>query len=183
MNLLAKSRCLVAALVLLSSLGRMRGQDVIIPPLAQKHPTDTSLKFMWLQHRSDFEKLIKMSNEDKHVVRIASDFTWLDTDVSWPRQNIGFTKERWDAYRGLFKKLDIPYGIERSARYPSATFFISSSVGLLVNGSSKGYAYSTLPLSPTRQSLDNISLAGLSGDVTFFRPVGANWYLFIEFDQ
>ena len=43
------------------------------------HPSDSALEKLFYRHEGDFNKLIMMSNEDASVVRIAFDFTWLDT--------------------------------------------------------------------------------------------------------
>src|SRR3989442_4664550 len=32
-----------------------------------------------------FRSLITMTDQDRHVTRIARDFTWLDSTVAWPR--------------------------------------------------------------------------------------------------
>ncbi len=70
------------------------------------HPSDQSLTKIFFAHEADFGKLVNMSNEDSHVVRIASDFTWLDNNAGWPRPDseLGFSKQRWDEYRSLFSK-------------------------------------------------------------------------------
>jgi hypothetical protein len=145
------------------------------------HPSDGELKANFSQQQSGFENLLKMSKEDTRVVRIAPDFTWLDTDVSWPRKEIGFSEERWKIYRELFWKLKIPDGISHRVQYPSAVFFLASSVGIFNNGSSKGYVYSTDPLSPVRQSLDGIPQTG--ADAIFFELTSPNWYIFFEEDH
>lgn len=144
---------------------------------AHSDPPDETLRLAFLQHRQSFVKLVKMCNEDRHVIDIAADFTRLDTDFSWPRENIGFSEGRWNTYRTLFRKLGI-YDAYRSEDYPAAIFFVSRSKGLIVNGSSKGYVYSLRPLLPIRESLDNISPEG----PIFFRPIAANWYLFVDFE-
>jgi|SRR5207253_7033743 len=77
--------------------------------VALQHPTDNVLLDNFRAHEEDFNTLIKMANEDSHVVRIASDFTWLDSNYNWPRPEAepGFSKERWEKYRSLFKVLQL----------------------------------------------------------------------------
>jgi len=150
---------------------------------AKEHPSDAQLKQKFADQRGDFEKLVRMSDEDKHVIRIASDFTALDTDVSWPRENIGFSPERWNAYRVLFRKLGISGGISRRADYPSCSscvFFLVSGIGIVPSGSDKGFVYSSQPLSPVRNSLDHFRSKESNQDIFTFEPIAPNWYLFLE---
>lgn len=141
---------------------------------------DTSLKFEFFRHRSQFEQLRKMADEDRSVIRIAMDFTWLASDSSWPRKNIGFSERRWEAYKRLFHTLGIEGGIERSQDYPFAILFIAESSGTILNEWTKGYIYSARPLSPVRHSLDDISASSVTGHSIFFEPIAENWYLFVE---
>ncbi len=145
------------------------------------HPSDDEMRANFLQHRSDFETLLKMADDDKHVVRIDPDFTSLDTDSSWPRTDIGFSEERWKTYREMFWKLKIPDGIIRRGDYPSAVFFQASSRGIFNNGSAKGYVYSIYSLSPMRRSLDDIPRT--STDAIYFEAIAPNWYIFFENEQ
>jgi hypothetical protein len=77
------------------------------------HSSDQYLEKIFLAHETDFNRLVEMSNEDLHVVRIAPDFTWLDKNASWPRpeSELGFSNQRWDEYRSLFAKLGLKSGI------------------------------------------------------------------------
>jgi hypothetical protein len=147
---------------------------------AKEHPSDAQLKREFAQRRGDFEKLVKMSDEDKHVIRIASDFTWLDTDASWPRNNVGFSPERWNAYRSLFGKLGISHGLSRREDYPSSVFFLVSGIGIVPSGSGKGFVYSGQPLFPIRDSLDHFRPKDSNKDIFTFELIAPNWYLFLE---
>ena len=147
---------------------------------AKEHPADAQMKREFVQQRQDYEKLIQMSNEDKHVVRIAMTFTWLDTDASWPRDNVGFSTERWNAYRSLFRKLGISDGLSKREDFPSCIFFLVSGIGIVPSSSSKGFVYSPRPLSPTRDSLDDFRSKVSAQDIFTFEPIAPNWYLFLE---
>src|SRR5436190_3345893 len=71
---------------------------------SHEHPSDASLVRNFQKHEESFNKLVRMSNEDSQVIRIAYDFTRLETNWAWPRpeSKIGFSKERWNDYRRLF---------------------------------------------------------------------------------
>src|SRR6476469_5638928 len=79
------------------------------------HPSDLALVTSFREHEPDFQRLVSMSNEDHHVVRIAGDFNWLDDDHSFPRTRPerGLSNERWDAYRSIFQELGLKCGLTR----------------------------------------------------------------------
>lgn len=143
----------------------------------QVHPTDAELRRRFSAHRGEFEKLVKMAGEDQHVVRIASNFTWLDTDASWPRSNVGLSIEKWDAYRALFRTLKISGGIARQLDYPSSIFFLISGLGIVTSSSDKGIVYSPQSLSPTRNTLDDLEPTRRA---IYFERISPNWYIFVD---
>src|ERR1043166_9895004 len=91
------------------------------------HPSDQYLERVFAANQPEFEKLISMANEDSHVVRIASDFTWLDTSAAWPRpeSGLGFSNQRWDEYRRLFSTLGLTSVRENEP--PAFVLFLRSS--------------------------------------------------------
>lgn len=139
------------------------------------------------QHADEFEKLLKMAQQDSHMNRIAPDFTWLDTSSKWPREDIGFTNARWDEYRSLFKNLSLTDGIVRTQDFPEALFFLARSNGLCTGGSGAGYVYSPAPLilisaSPL-EALDAEARKNPSRHYAYvFKPLKTNWYTFYEMD-
>jgi hypothetical protein len=146
-------------------------------------PSDAALQKKFFRNESQFNKLAQMSNEDWHVARITSGFTWLDTDASWPRSNIGFSPQRWNQYRELFSQLGISGGLSRRVDYPGTIFLIDCGSGVL-DGTDKGYAYSLRPLSPVVQSLDHVppNFYHAQGHAIAFKQVANNWYLYREED-
>src|SRR5258706_3463080 len=104
-----KMRTLQTCLILLVSLLLAGCHSV----LGDSHSSDAKLISNFQSHESEFDHLIQMAKEDPHVVRIASDFTWLDSDYHWPRPDsqIGFSKERWDEYRNMFSRLGVNAGL------------------------------------------------------------------------
>jgi hypothetical protein len=143
----------------------------------QAHPTDAQLKRKFTARRGDLEKLVKMADEDQHLVRIASNFTWLDTDASWPRNNIGMSPARWNAYRLLFEQFGIHGGISRRVDFPESVFFLVSGRGIVPSGSTKGIVYSLRQLSPIRESLDGLKPTDKG---LYFEKIDENWYLFVD---
>ena len=154
--------------------------------LGDSHSSDAALISNFQNHEKDFDRLIQMAKEDPHVVRIANDFTWLDSDYHWPRPDsqIGFSKERWDEYRAMFAKLGLGAGLAWSRE--GAIFLTASAKGLTISGSEKGYVYSLKPLSPTFDSLDNMHDEIRNGKVKpglpVYRKIKEDWYLYYEGD-
>jgi len=142
-------------------------------------PSDAQLESLFSSHEAEFNQLSVMAAQDQHLVRIASTFTWLDTDASWPRQNIGLSAARWNQYRELFESLGLRGGIVRSTDYPGVIFFQAYSFGLVTGGSYKGYAYSVSPLTPQLSSLDSVPVLS-KGPSIGFKQIRRNWYIYDE---
>jgi hypothetical protein len=141
----------------------------------------------FLRDAEGLDRLRAMAEQDAHLIRIAVDFTWLDTDSKWPRDNVGFSEARWSEYRSAFKKLSLSEGIVRTEDFPGAIFFITRVKGLCTGGSSAGYVYSTASLTPTAKSpqddLDAEARQNPSRHYAYvFKPLKANWYSFYQID-
>jgi len=169
-------------------------QDALLALVRASAPTqeqvedlaDTRLREDFLRNLSGLETLRAMAEEDSHVVRIAADFTWLDSTVAWPRPNLGFSNERWDSYKALFKKLSLPEGLVRDQDFPGAIFFIAESHGRCVGGLSAGYVYSPGPLSPDvdfpKEGLIAAIAKSTRQNAIVFQHLKDNWYAFYEAD-
>lgn len=148
------------------------------------HPSDATLEENFRKHRAGFNKLVDMSNADSKLVRIASDFTWLENNAAWPRpeSEIGFSEQRWNEYRQLFNELGLKHGLARREDIPGVLFFDVSATGMVTGGDAKGYAYSTEELSPLVNSLDHIDIEVKSLQPLYKRIEG-DWYLYYEWDD
>ncbi|HLL60566.1 MAG TPA: hypothetical protein VK338_02525 [Candidatus Nitrosocosmicus sp.] len=147
----------------------------------RSHPSDKQLIKRFYSNEKDFARLVTMSDEEKKVIRISTKFTRLEENWNWPREDIGFSQNRWNLYRALFKKLKINGGIKRENHdHDTVIYFIASSRGLAVSGSTKGYAYSKKNLTPLFSSLDNIkfSESGIA-----YKKLKDNWYLYYDYED
>lgn len=147
-------------------------------------PSDKALRARFFAHRTDFERLVTMANEDNRLTRIASDFTWLDNDVAWPRKDVGISEERWNDYRRLFQIVSATKGIAKGAN-PNRIIFPIMSQGLVPAGYEKGLVYSQTPLSPVLRSLDKKPPDELwdgpdHTHVLVYKPVEDHWYIYYE---
>jgi len=148
----------------------------------RSHPSDATLIQLFQKNESAFNKLVRMSNDDPHVIRIAYHFTRLDTNWAWPRPDsqLGFSKGRWDEYRALFNRLGLDSGISRETNMGSAVIFLTaSSKGMTLRRSSKGYAYSMQSLSPVFESLEKVPFDPKSRPQhgVAFKPIKEHRYL------
>jgi hypothetical protein len=148
---------------------------------------DPELQANFNRNAEAMDKLREMSEQDAHVIRIADDFTSLDSSTKWPRDDIGFSVARWNEYRSLFDKLSLPEGIVRTGDFPGAIFLIARAQGLCTGGSSAGYVYSTNALTPIvkspKKALDAEARKNPNRHYAYvFTPLKGNWYVFYEVD-
>jgi hypothetical protein len=145
-------------------------------------PSDAALQERFLRNEAEYVRLVQMSDQDRHVTVIKDTFTYLDTDASWPREDIGFRRERWDEYRGMFRKLGIEGGLSRRTDYPSTVFIVVYGRGGVLASSEKGFVYSQKPLSPIVQSLDVYppTVKGGTGHAIGFKALANSWYMYRE---
>jgi hypothetical protein len=155
-------------------------RDLVVADLRRPFPTDAELSKRLADHRREFEQLAAMAKGDKELLRIAPDFTWTTSSVAWPRPDsqLGFTLERWDEYRRLFRGLGLEAGVLRPYDHRDAVYLLVQTKGLVTGGSTKGYAYSDTPLEPRCDSLD----APLRGDGICFKPLDDKWYIYLQQD-
>ncbi len=140
------------------------------------HPSDGVLLENFARNEEGFERLVAMLREDRELSRVANN--WTDpTDPS----TIGVTPERIKTYRKLFEKVCIPEGSSygRDPRDGSEEFeFISSTYGLMVGGSWKGYVHLQKPPDPIVMDLDTYQPP--EGSFTAYRHIKGNWYLVLS---
>jgi hypothetical protein len=114
----------------------------------------------------------------------------LNDNWAWPRPpaTLGFSTSRWDEYRELFSRLDLPVGLERAEPQDGIYVYFPVSTKGLGNGhgSEKGYAYLEKEVQPLLDSLDDESVAAFYARkkpehrVTLYRRLKGNWYLYRE---
>lgn len=151
---------------------------------APRSGSDAALRSFFFTHRAEFDKLVAMAEKDGRVTRIAPDFTWLNDSVAWPRKDIGFSTARWNEYRDLFRRLNLPTGISKSIN-PTRIFCPVILEGSVPTGDEKGFVYSQAPLGPTLESLDERPPVKFwngpdRSHVLVYKPLEGHWYLYYE---
>jgi hypothetical protein len=138
-------------------------------------------------HRTNFEKLLKMITEDANV-RDVSEF---DVALSptgdkrpfnfeyWKEGDPGFSKIRWNEYKNLFNQLGSSeiYGLSKNdetlqIKASSADLRIDDYKGICI---SKGYIHS--PQKPFRvvESLNDLEFENQG---FYYKQIEGNWYLY-----
>jgi len=176
MRILVKVATPIVLLIALAALGYAGG-------LFRKMPSDSELRRRFFVQESAFAKLADMSNQDTRVTLIRSNFTYLATDASWPREDIGFSQDRWNQYRRLFHELSIDGGVTRRTDYPSSVFIDVYASGGVLGSSAKGYVFSKQPLGPVAQSLDAMPedlYKKNKGHAIVFESLAPDWYIYRE---
>ncbi len=145
----------------------------IILASCSKELAEDELRNQFNAHKTEMIQLKKMQLEDSHVITIAPTFTYLANNVSWPREDIGFSEDRWNKYRSLFNRSGVTNGIslqELPAKNDQILCFF-------VKHSSRGFAYTE---STPEQVKTKLSECVFNSDLTrCFIPLEKNWYITI----
>jgi len=158
---------------------------LVVAACRSSFQSDAALMFLFAQHRDEFQTLVKMANEDIHLIRITPSFTTLDDDNEWPRQNIGIPQKRWAEYKRLFSRVRTD-GITKPLDSPQRVEFPINEAGMAPAGSSKGLVYSSTPLTPVLPSLDVRPPDRYSDDkghTRVYRQIEDHWYIYFYFDE
>ena len=133
--------------------------------------SDAAMEENFWEHRTQFEQLARMSNEDTKMTRIAGEFTNLE-----PVFDRDFTEGRWDQYRRLFQNTGISRGLER---YEDGAihFYYWEHASFIYGWEERGYVYSEKTLQPAVDSLDEIP-ASVAGTPCIYRHITDNWYMY-----
>jgi len=135
-------------------------------------PSDETLRRRFQRDRSDFQTLIAMSDEDSTMWRI---------DFGWARpESPGLTQRRWEAYRVLFKKLDIDRGIQR--KKSGNVYLLAYSEGMFNRGMSKGYVYCRTKAQDADSDYEPCVEQKTSGwgEHYIYSRIGDGWYIYLH---
>ena len=149
------------------------------------HPlaADKKLTADFNKHRNNFEKLVKIANEDANVMSVSKNYVLLNDYKRWQNdQQEDFSFKRWSEYKEIFKLLGSPY-IHSISKDGDVIKISSASIGVSRIDDyesiviSKGYVYSLKEPSPLVDSLDGM---GFETNGTFYKRIDENWYLYFD---
>jgi hypothetical protein len=146
-----------------------------------KLTSDDELIKRFHDHRTNFEKIVQMMNEDTNVRSIYEGHVWLDDTHVWQTdEQKGFSTARWNQYKELFPQLGSP-NIHRISKKGDIIEIASGSVVVYDTDdpyekvvTSKGYAYSLNEPSPLVSSLDDPEMN------PSYKRIAGNWYLYFS---
>ena len=142
-------------------------------------PSDKSLERNFLLHREQFDRLLKMFDEDQYLVRVAPEFV-RPASGTWPsaKGQMPIDSERWNQYKYLFSICSLQGGVERGAR-PDDVFFLAWSRGLLDRASDKGFLYCPALArgGPTTACIKYIKQISPERKLRL-REIAEDWYIF-----
>lgn len=134
--------------------------------------SDVRLSRLLDENASDFNQILEMLSQDRHIQRIDFDFVTLDTGAFWKQGDPDFSQKRWEEYRVLFRKIGLQNGIGRQNGDSPVVFFYAMCRGSAITRDCKGYAYSEKALLPTKNDLDH-EAPGVT-----YKRLSDGWYLF-----
>ena len=133
---------------------------------------ETRLSDTFVKHADDFNNILALLSQDRHIQRIDLDFVTLDTGALWKEADPQFSKQRWEEYRVLFNRIGLQHGVGRQNDEFPVVFFYAQCAGTAITRDCEGYAYSQKALAPTKNDLNRLA-PGI-----FYKPLDGGWYMF-----
>lgn len=137
------------------------------------YPPDDLLERRFQENKADFEKLIKMFQEDSNLFQISLDKGALESFY----KKAQISEERLLEYKKILSKLGIEY-IERYEKRQDIFLRVWSSPSLFIGGKSKFYVYDEKEVKNTVDSLDEIYRSGQEANE--MKKIKGNWYLYLD---
>lgn len=145
-----------------------------------RHKSDAEMMDNFRAKEDRFEQLLDMVRHDEKLV--GNKFFRIDYDWTEPKelQPIGISDERVSEYRKLFVELGVPRGFNAYGK-GDVYYFIASTQGLAVSGSSKSYVWRREP--PEYLVNEDTKEHVLKNETSrAYRHIHGQWYLSFEAD-
>jgi hypothetical protein len=139
-------------------------------------PSDAQMLNNFREHRSIFERLAQMVEQDKGVTKI--------DDVSMGAINViapGVSPARIATYQRLMKSVGIRRGFEATPDGSEVDFMYYAVGAAFSSDTNKGYVYLTKPPKRLAQSLDNCETNDGEDDEEAYQHITGKWYLFYQY--
>ena len=153
------------------------------------HPSDEQMSRMLRERQPDFDRLLKMFEDDPQEMFIRpyvilGNNHLCDIPRTGPSeamlQQVGLSRARWNEYSRLFDILGLEGGVVRNG---DRIFFAVEDAGWFNKFTVKGVVYSSLPIEPVVPDLTAQYARNERprGGGTFYKRVARNWYLFLDY--
>ena len=138
--------------------------------LTSPHPSDTELIANYERYQADFEWLAQAFQTEEEIRVIYPETKSCQTTTQ--EQVFATNHERCQVYVALFQKLDFDWAYVNQ----EAIYFIVSTSGLGVSGSSKGYLYIT---NPPNKVVHDTNVWDGSTEYRI-KHISGSWYIFYD---
>jgi len=174
-------------IIKLTSIGALAVISSLWSGCGPHRPSDESLEKQFNKQRPNFERLVRMMDEDWQTSRIAPAFTWRQDNVSWPRPESewGISKQRWNDYRTMFVETGLRDGTTRRENSSDVLLDVWSG-GIVPSGVSisflhcepprNGYTHTEPPCNEKKDS----GRADGNGNAYRYKKIAQDWYIIEE---
>ena len=146
-------------------------------------PSDASLERRFYKQRADFERLVRMMEEDVHMQRVADDFTRNDDWDAAPLKQRQISEQRWNQYRECFRRAGVPMGT--ASDEANDIEILVWAAGLAIAGRSLSYVHCenktahnfSNSYEPCFEHKESGSFDG-GGHVIRYKRIEGDWYIF-----
>ena len=136
-------------------------------PRENPAPTDQALEANFRAHKQNLESLVEMSKLDRNRI------------IRTPAGQPIFSKEQTRQFNYYLRETGVQGDIRHESRPDgtSITYLPCWNRALIINGTSKGFAYSETDLTPVVTSLDDVN-SWPKGSKIVYKKLDGKWYLF-----
>lgn len=134
------------------------------------HASDDEMIVSFREHRAEYEQLLRLFQEHKKLSSMD------ESTGSLPSaKKAGLSSGQAESYRRLMKEL----GVQSIERYFGKILFVTSTKGLAVSGSMKGYVYAKKAPSPLVENTEGDAIEPVGEN---YRHIEDGWYVIYEWD-
>jgi len=134
------------------------------------HPSDDEMVTSFKEHRAEYEELLRLFKEQRKLSSMDA-----STGTVPSAKKAGLSSAQAASYRQLMKKL----GVQSIERYFGKILFVTSTKGLAVSGSMKGYVFAKKPPSPVVEDSERDAVEPVGEN---YRHIVDGWYIIYERD-
>jgi hypothetical protein len=162
---------IVLVLVAVSIVGVVLLGMAVAPWLSLgSHPSDDEMITSFKDHRAEYEELLRLFQEHRKLSSMAA-----STGTVPNAKKAGVSGAQAASYRELMKQL----GVQAIERYFGKILFVTSTEGLAVSGSMKGYVFAKQPPSPVVEDSERDAVEPVGEN---YRHIVDGWYIIYEWD-